>query len=96
MKSLILLILFGTVYYLHSKFSDYFNSQDIFLNVEDLYTIKYKTYPYISKNITINSNEKLLLNTLKNSIPEFYSLRLVGGWVRDKVYNFYLNFFPIN
>jgi hypothetical protein len=56
------------------------------VDIRDFYTIKYKKYNVISHDdLILTPKEEQILNALKNGIDEKYTIRIVGGWVRDKV-----------
>lgn len=66
--------------------SAYYSQNKNLVDVRDFYTIKYKKYKNISRNILVlTPQEQLILSALQNGIDNRYTIRIIGGWVRDKV-----------
>jgi hypothetical protein len=57
-------------------------------NIENFYTIQYEKHPNVTldKNLNLNENEEKIISLFKstNSIHK-YSIRVFGGWVKDKL-----------
>jgi hypothetical protein len=68
------------------------HDDSIFINIEDTYTINYRSYPNIDRNIKINKIELKIFDALNKGIPLNYTIRVVGGWIRDKVLYIYSNY----
>ncbi len=70
----------------NNAYSPYDSHNQNLVDVRNFYTIKYKKYKNISRNILVlTPQEQLILSALQNGIDHKYTIRIIGGWVRDKV-----------
>jgi hypothetical protein len=68
----------------------FFSEQPYNVDVKFLYTIQNKKYENITTKINLSEEERNFLMKLNNSVSSNYSLRVIGGWVRDKVNIIYI------
>ena len=63
------------------------------LNVQDYYNIKYKKYENINTTILYTETERKIFSIFENTTlnGEKINVRVMGGWVRDKLLNLHPN-----
>ena len=89
MKILILTTLIGLAYifknYFYSESPSTNEDSNYMIDITNFYTVHYKTYDHINYDIKITEKEKKIIDAFINGVRTNYTVRIVGGWVRDKV-----------